>query len=88
MEEHYDIEGHQGQGAGEKEEADWEETERKEREEAGTGGRRNQPGQGDSAQGQREEQMAAAEGVVLREDAWQKLWQHQSECDRRSDDRR
>jgi hypothetical protein len=33
------------------------------------GGRKNQPGQGDSAQEQREEEKAATEGEVLREDA-------------------
>jgi hypothetical protein len=33
-EEHRDTEGHQGEGAGEKEETDWEEAEGKEREEA------------------------------------------------------
>jgi hypothetical protein len=33
-EEHQDTHGHQGEGAGEKWEADWEETEGKEREEA------------------------------------------------------
>ncbi len=33
-EEHLDTQGHQGEGAGEKEETDWEEAEGKEREEA------------------------------------------------------
>ena len=50
------------------------------------GGRRNLPGQGNSQQGEHEEQMAAAEVEELQEVALQKPWRQHAQFVQRSDD--